>query len=76
MAHSTQVVEVRIIKGGRVGEAAELVVRRFEGEPRVPLTDDDKRAALNDAVERAIAYLARHLDYGAVEPEVPRRVEQ
>lgn len=57
MSHASQIVEVRIRRGGRVGEAPVVIEKAFVGEPATPLTDDEVKAALWDAIDQAIAYL-------------------
>lgn len=75
MSHSSQIVEVRIRRGGRVGETPVEVVKAFVGEPQTPLTDDDVKAALWDAIDQAMAYLEEYagelVDWDDID-EVPR----
>ena len=76
MAHASQVVYVKVRKGKNVGEGeAEVFEQEFVGDPRVPVTRDEAAAALNDAVGKAIQFLARFLDYGVSGEERGRYLE-
>ena len=76
MSHGAQIVEVKIIKGGRVGETAQELAQRFVGEPLTPLTEEEKQVALNVAIERAVNWLQTHLDYGEVPPDRPDPMDE
>lgn len=56
--HLAQVVEVSIIRGRFAGEGApEVLEAQFVGQPEDPVTDDERSAALDDAILDAIAWL-------------------